>query len=264
MGFFETHVLEASNSKPVLVDFWAPWCGPCRVLGPVLDRVASAHADRITLVKLNTDEHQDVAQRYRVSSIPAVKLFDKGKVIGEFVGALPEREVISWLNRVLPTEEGRALAAAKQALHAGDRAAALQALAGKVHEDTPSAEARALYATLAYHDHREHAVALANTVHEGDVGFDLASAVLTLDGLTQLTTPPDAKPDAVDAFSRGLAAFTAGNFDDAAVAWLDAMKASRKLHDDGARRALIALFKILGEEHPVTLDHRRAFASALY
>lgn len=264
MGFLETTILEPSHVKPVLVDFWAPWCGPCRVLGPVLDKLASAYADKLTLVKLNTDEHQDIAQRYRIQSIPAVKLFDQGKVIAEFVGALPEREIVAWLIRVLPTDEGRALAAAKQALHAGDRVAALQALAGKIHEDTPSSEARALYASLAYFDHPEHALALAATVREGDVGHDLASAVVTLDTLARTTVPADAKADAAKAYGDAVTALRAGDFATAASEWLSSMKLSRKLLDDGAKRALIALFNVLGEEHAVTLEYRRAFASALY
>ena len=257
MGYFETAVLEPSKTKPVLVDFWAPWCGPCRVLGPVLDKLATANADRYTFVKINTDEHQDVATRYRIQSIPAVKLFDQGKVIAEFAGALPEREIVAWLARVLPTDEARALASAKAALHNGDRAAALQALKGKVHEDSKSSEARALYAVLGYFDKREHALALAATVREGDIGHDLAQAVVTLDGLA-------ASPTDDAAFTAGSQAFLAANFGEAAAQWLASMKRSRKVLDDGARRALIALFNFLGEEDPVTLEYRRAFASALY
>ncbi|HSI06020.1 MAG: tetratricopeptide repeat protein [Myxococcota bacterium] len=261
MGFLEDTILEPSRKRPVLVDFWAPWCGPCRTLGPVLDRVAAKNPTRFTLVKVDTDQHQDIAARFRVQSIPAVKLFDQAKVIAEFVGALPEREVLAWLDRVLPTDEGRALAAAKEAMHKGDRAAALAALHGRIHEDTKSSEARALYAVLAYFEHREHALALAATVREGDVGFDLASAVTELDGLDDKV---EGKPEAVASYQRGIASFKAANFGEAAAAWIESMKLSRQVAQDGAKRALIALFKLLGEQDPVTLEYRRAFASALY
>jgi putative thioredoxin len=264
MGYLETAILEPSQKLPVLVDFWAPWCGPCRVLGPVLDKVAAASVGRFTLLKLNTDEQPEIAQRFRVQSIPAVKLFDKGKVIGEFVGALPEREVNAWLAKVLPTDAGRALVAAKAALQAGDRAAALAALEGHVHEDSPSSEARALFAALAYFSHRDHALALARTVREGDVGFDVASAVVELDGLDEAAIEPTAKANAAESYRQGIAAFRRGDFAGAASAWLESMKASRAVASDGARRALIALFKLLGEEDPVTLEYRRPFASALY
>ncbi|MBC7795192.1 MAG: thioredoxin [Clostridia bacterium] len=262
MGFFETAVIEPSQITPVLVDFWAPWCGPCRVLTPVLEKVTSAFSGRVTLVKINTEEHQDIAARFRIQSIPAVKLFDQGNAIGEFVGALPEREVVVFLNRLLPTDESRALAAAKDALRTGDRATALTALKGKIHQDSKSSEARALYAGLSYFEHRDHALALAATVREGDVGFDLADAVLTLDRLASAELPVEAK--AAAEFARGSLAFRKASFGEAASEWLSSMKISRKLLDDGARRALIALFTLLGEEDPVTLEYRRAFASALY
>ncbi len=264
MGYLETAILEPSQTLPVLVDFWAPWCGPCRVLGPVLDKVAAANAGRFTLVKVNTDEQPEVAQHFHIQSIPAVKLFDKGKLIAEFVGALPEREVSAWLSRVLPTDDGRALKTAKAALLAGDRAAALQALEGHVHEDSPSSEARALFAALTYFTRRDHALALARTVGEGDLGFDIASAVQELDALDDNVVDPAAKADAVAAYRKGIAEFRAGNFAAAAEAWLTSMKASRAVAQDGARRALIALFKLLGEDDAVTLEYRRPFASALY
>ncbi len=261
MGFLEDTIIEPSKKLPVLVDFWAPWCGPCRTLGPVLERVAAANKERFTFVKVNTDEHQEIAARYHIQSIPAVKLFDQGKVIAEFVGALPERQVVAWLDQVLPSDEGRALAVAREALHAGDRVAALAALHGKVHEDSKSSEARALYAALAYFEHRELALKLAATVREGDVGFDVASAVVEIDGLS---ADVEGKPEAVASYQRGLACFKAGSFAEAAAAWIESMKVSRKVAEDGAKRAVIALFKLLGEEHPVTLEYRRVLASALY
>ncbi len=263
MGFLEEAILEPSKKLPVLVDFWAPWCGPCRTLGPVLDRVAATNRERFTLLKVNTDEHQDIAARFRVQSIPAVKLFDQGKVIAEFVGALPERQVLAWLDQVLPSDEGRALTAAKEALQKGDRPAALAALHGRVHEDAKSAEARALYAALAYFEHHDHALKLAATVREGDLGFDIASAVVELDALVG-DASAEGKPDAVSAYQRGIASFKVGDFAAAAAAWIESMKLSRKVANDGAKRALIALFKLLGEQDPVTLEYRRAFASALY
>lgn len=264
MGFLEDKILEPSRTLPVLVDFWAPWCGPCRVLGPVLDRVAAANTERFTFVKVNTDEHQDIASRYRIQSIPAVKLFDQGKVIAEFVGALPEPQVKAWLDKMLPSDEGRALAAAKEAMSRGDRSGALAALQGKVHEDSKSSEARALFAALAYFEHRDHALKLAATVREGDQGYDVANAVVELDALVASDAAVEGKPEAVSAYQRGVASFKTRAFGEAAAAWIESMKLSRKVAEDGAKRALIALFKLLGDEDAVTQEYRRAFASALY
>jgi putative thioredoxin len=122
---FATEVLERSRHIPVVVDFWAPWCGPCLALGPVLEREVAALGDRALLVKVNTDESPEAAQRYAIASIPAVKAFRDGAVVAEFVGARDAAFVRRWLASLGPTPAQLSLAAA---LAAGD-AAALRALA---------------------------------------------------------------------------------------------------------------------------------------
>jgi putative thioredoxin len=102
---FETEVLDASKKKPVLVDFWAPWCGPCQILGPVLEEIAKERNDELTLVKVNIDEHQNLATQFGVRGIPHVILFHKGESIHSFSGALSKTQVNNWLDENLPSAE---------------------------------------------------------------------------------------------------------------------------------------------------------------
>lgn len=103
---FERDVIDASHKRPVLVDFWAGWCSPCRVLGPTLEALADASGDRWDLVKVNVDKHPSIAQQYGVRGIPAVKLFADGAVAAAFTGALPKPAVQQWIDTALETVEG--------------------------------------------------------------------------------------------------------------------------------------------------------------
>ncbi len=105
---FAQDVIEASKTRPVVVDFWAPWCGPCRMLGPILDRVIESMGGRAALAKVNVDQNPQLSAQYRVQSIPAVKIFVNGAIAGEFVGAAPEPEVRRALEAVLPKPTAKA------------------------------------------------------------------------------------------------------------------------------------------------------------
>lgn len=143
---FEAEVLERSKRGPVVVDFWAPWCGPCRTLGPVLERLeaegqkSDGSGAKWTLVKINTDENQAVSQRFQIQGIPAVKAFVDGKVVAEFVGAQPEAKVREWLNGFLPDPAAVAAAAAREAAAAGDAVGAAGLYASALAHDPQNAE----------------------------------------------------------------------------------------------------------------------------
>ncbi|HEY0712520.1 MAG TPA: tetratricopeptide repeat protein, partial [Polyangia bacterium] len=278
---FSQAVLERSKTVPVVVDFWAPWCGPCRVLGPILDSEIAALGGRVELAKVNTDESSELAQQFQIQGIPAVKAFRDGKVVSEFVGAQPAANVRRFLQALAPPPGVAALAAAEAALQAatgpeGTRpetarvvADAEQTIRGLLDDPGVANRARLLLArllatagkadearaTLATIDPRsqealeapaiERRLAFATAAYEYG-GEDRAQAALAAD-------PRDL--EARYALASALAA--RGAFKEAFEHLLEIAGRNRKFRDDGARLAILALFDQLGHEHELTQEFRR-------
>jgi putative thioredoxin len=237
---FETAVLERSNTLPVVVDFWAEWCAPCRQLGPVLEREASKRAGKLELVKLDVDANPNLSRSYGVQGIPAVKAFHKGRVVAEFVGAQPTAAVERFLDSLLPSEA--------------------ELLAQKGDEDS-------LRAALALEPgNADAAIQLGRILHgrgQNEEALEVLGNVrgsFAADGLAARIRLERA---AIPNLSRAFAALDAGDNEQALDALIDAIPPARTSRDE-IRRVVVGILDELGLDDPLVARSRTRLASALY
>lgn len=263
---FETDVLERSHTVPVLVDFWADWCGPCRVLGPVLEKLAGENDGSWELAKLDTERFSAVATQYGIQSIPNVKLFVDGKVQDEFVGALPEPKVVKWLSNALPNKHAGQLVAALALLGEGKTAEAQDLLSGILAADPRQAQASVLLAQTYFSTDPQRAVETVKGLTAGVDGFELADAIRTIVALFIRGDEIDALPrePAKDLYAGAIAEARSNKFEAALPGFIDVIRENRSFDNDGARKACLAIFKLLGDNHPTTKQFRRALSNAIF
>ncbi len=263
---FEQDVIQASFDTPVLVNFWAEWCGPCKVLGPVIARLAEEAEGRWRLVRIDGDAYPEILRELSVEGIPTVKLFHLGREVAQFAGALPEERLRQWLDQHVPSETKQRLEAARLALVEGRDGEAEALLDGVLAADPDSTEARVLLARLRFPTSPGEAVDLVRDVQPGDPMHDAAEAVCSLKrftGLTESAGPGDAQAWAI--YLQAAAAVGEGRYTDALEDLIEVLnRRARDVDDDGARKACIAVFRLLGEDHPVTQEYRRSFSSVVY
>ena len=269
---FQSEVLERSHEVPVLVDFWAAWCGPCRVLGPVLEDLASRAGGAWELVKVDTERWPELARDHGIQGIPAVKLFSRGQVIGEFTGALGEAQVAMWLQQHLPGPGDDAWARAQALLDADgvDADAARAALEEVLRQDPGHDRAHLEMARLLVGDDPAAARTHLESITGDADAYAAAQHLLHLAGVVEWArgeAPPPGgggdDPHTLALYREGAVAFGRNDPATALEKWVEVVGLDRELDDDGARKACIALFGLLGEDHPLTRDWRRRFSMAL-
>jgi putative thioredoxin len=263
---FEKEVLERSYIIPVLVDFWAEWCAPCRVLGPVLEKLADRARGHWELAKVNTEHHQQVAMQYGVQSIPNVKLFIDGQVVNEFVGALPEDRLEHWLKQSLPGKYADDLKKAKQLLLNGKLSKAQKLLKPIVKAEPDNHEALVMLAETYLEDEPQQAVDLVQAIAPDSEMFNVAESIRTFGKLFHAVKHVAQLPDdpVKDLYLEAIRHIQTGDFEQALQKFISVIRKNRNYQDDGARKACLAIFNFLGSDHELSRHYRAEMSSALY
>jgi len=278
---FAADVLDASMEVPVIVDFWAPWCGPCKQLGPALERTVEQAKGAVRLVKVNIDENPEIAQQLRIQSIPTVYAFKNGQPVDGFMGAIPESQVKAFVQGLAggaaegPGDED-ALATAEEALKGGDVSTAAQIYGQLLQADPGNPKAVAglarCYLESGDVERAKQTLGLVRPDGANDETIRAVQAELALKeraassgDLAPLRTRMDANPADMQArFDYALALDAKGDRDGAIDQLLDMVKRDRKWNEDAARKQLVTLFDAMGPTDPRTISARRRLSSILF
>lgn len=267
---FTQRVLEESKRRPVVVDFWAPWCGPCKSLKPVLEKLAAEYGGKFLLAKVNSDENQELAARYGVRGIPSVKAFVDGQQVDEFSGALPEGEVRAFLDRLVPSPAEALRGEAAEARARGDSAAALEHLAEASRLDPAHLGVRldAAEIMLDLGEADEATRLLASVPDDADPRAAQLKARLQFTGAAGVDESALRARLATNENDHGARLklanllIAAGQYEAGMDALLEIVRRDRSFEDDVGRKTLLSVFNLLGPGERVS-RYRRLLASAL-
>jgi len=277
---FVKDVIEESKRQPVLVDFWAPWCGPCKQLTPILEKAVKAAKGKVKLVKMNIDEHPAIPGQMGIQSIPAVIAFVNGQPADGFMGALPESQITAFLERLTKDRIGGEakdlLKSAADALAGGDATGAAEIYAQLLAEDAANVPALAglarSYVATGALDQARQTLAMVPEAKQSDAAvaaaraaLDLAEQTKTVGPVAELEQKVAANPlDHQARFDLALALNGKGRRQDALEQLIAIVKRDRKWNDDGARKQLVQFFDAWGPADEATIEGRRRLSSILF
>jgi putative thioredoxin len=266
---FATAVIERSHAVPVIVDFWAEWCGPCKVLGPIIEKAVIEAGGDVELAKLDVDQNQQLAGQFGIQGIPTVIAFKDGQPADRFTGALPEDQVREWIDRLRPSEADLAVRQAEQLIDAGDLGAAQKVLESILDQDPGHLDAGVIYAGLLIDNGlAEHALAvlarLAPTVEVEQL--QAAARMASADDIDIDAMRAAVAADPSDTAARlALARAQAARGDvQTGLDELLAIVETKGEDSDEARKAMLDIFELRGQDDDLVKSYRAKLASALF
>ncbi len=272
---FNHAVKERSHELPVMVDFWAPWCGPCRTLTPILHRLAEEYADKFHLVTVNTDDNPALSEEYGIRSIPAVKIFRHGVVVEEFTGVYPQAAIRALLDKHIERASDRLIIEAKKQVEAGEIAEGLQRLRQALQDDPGNSRIHPELAALLVREHEfdeaEKVLRALPAARQQDddiqvlmIRMKYQRIAATLPPGGQLETASQAQAgDMTCRYHLAVHQLVKQQYAEALAVLLQIVQVDRRFQDDAARKTMLDIFALLGNTDPLTQKYRGLLSKAL-